>query len=285
VSFADPHHPFDAPAPWNSLHHPQDVDLPLHRTRDLERRPWWHRAAIESAPRGPNSKVRQEFSRMRPQCDAQLRELIANYYGMVSLVDHNLGRVLSALQDEGLAEDTLVVFTSDHGDWLGDHGLVLKGPMFYEGLLRVGLILRGPGVPAAQVVADPVSTIDLAATFGDYAGVPVAAALHSRSLRPLVEDVSARDNTRGHAFTEWRLAPSRCGVALDLRGVRTREAKLTLELGSGSGELYDLRDDPHECVNRFDEPAARGLRDELMQRLMSRPNDIIDQLSAPVGPA
>jgi arylsulfatase A-like enzyme len=159
---------------------------------------------------------------------------------------------------------------------------VLKGPMFYEGLLRVGLIVRGPGAPAGKVVREPVSTIDLAATFGDYARVPMPAAAHSRSLRPLIE----RDDTdRDHALTEWRLGPQRCGVALDLRGVRTRDAKLTLELSSGFGELYDLRDDPHECVNRFDDPACRGLRDELTQRLMSRPDDLCNPMPTPVGPA
>ena len=282
LSFADPHHPFDAPAPWCWQHRPEDVDLPLHRTRDLERRPWWHRAAIENVPQGPSRKVREEYSRIAPQSDTQLREIIANYYGMISLIDHQVGRLLQTLHDEGLADNTLVVFTSDHGEWLGDHGLMLKGPMFYEGLLRVGLIVRGPGVPAAKVVHDPVSTIDLAATFADYAQSANSAAAHSRSLRPLIE----RDDVhRDHALTEWRLGPQRCGVALDLRGVRTRDAKLTLELGSGAGELYDLQEDPHECVNRFDDPAHRGLRDELTQRLLSRPADMRDPLPDPVGPA
>ena len=281
LSFADPHHPFDAPVPWSMLHRPEDVDLPLHRNRDLERRPWWHRAALENTPQGGDRKVREEYSRMAPQTDGQLRELIANYYGMIALVDHNIGRVLSALCDEGLANDTLVVFTSDHGEWLGDHGLLLKGPMFYEGLLRVGLLVRGPGVPANKLVTDPVSTLDLAATYGDYSKVPVPAAVHSRSLRPLIEGDASRD----HALTEWRLGPARCGIALDLRGVRTADAKLTLELGSGAGEMYDLLEDPYELVNRFDDPACRGLRDELTQRLMARPDDIRDPMAAPVGPA
>lgn len=124
--------------------------------------------------------------------------------------------------------------------------------------------------------------IDLAATFADYAQPANPAAAHSRSLRPLIE----RDDVhRDHALTEWRLGAQRCGVALDLRGVRTRDAKLTLELGSGAGELYNLREDPHECVNRFDDPTHRGLRDELTQRLLSRPADMHDPLPDPVGPA
>ena len=285
VSLADPHHPFDAPAPWCWMHRPDEVDLPAHRQRDLERRPWWHRAALENTPGGtPQSrKVREEYSRMAPQTDGQLRDIIANYYGMISLVDHQVGRILAALQDEGLADNTLVVFTSDHGEWLGDHGLMLKGPMFYEGLLRVGLIVRGPGVRAGQCLDQPVSTLDLAATFGDYAGTRVPSAIHSQSLRPMLQAESAAP--RAHAFNEWRLGPSRCGVSLDLRAVRAHKAKLTLELGSAVGEMYDLHNDPHECHNVFDDPAYKGLQQEMMDRLLSRPDDVLESMDEPVGPA
>lgn len=72
---------------------------------------------------------RQQCSRLPPQTDAQLREIIANTYGQTSLIDHQVGRIMSALEDAGLADNVIVIFTSDHGDWLGDHGLMLKGPM------------------------------------------------------------------------------------------------------------------------------------------------------------
>ncbi len=97
ASFPDPHHPFDAPEPWSRLHDPDDVDLPPHRTLDLERRPWWHRASLEGTPqhraRGLR-KFREEYSRIPPQSDDQLAQMIANYYGMISLIDHNVGRIL-----------------------------------------------------------------------------------------------------------------------------------------------------------------------------------------------
>ncbi len=285
VSMADPHHPFDAPAPWCWMHRPENVDLPLHRQRDLERRPWWHRAALENTPGGTpeTRKVRQEYSRMAPQSDEQLRDITANYYGMISLVDHQVGRILAALEDEGLADNTLVVFTSDHGELLGDHGLMLKGPMHYEGLLRVGLLMRGPGISAGQVIHDPVSTVDLAATFADYAATKVDSAIDSASLRPLLERQPG--SSRSHAFNEWKLGTSRCGVELDLRTVRTKTAKLTLELISGAGEMYDLQNDPHECNNLFDDPSSRALRIELTQHIHSRPNNIRTTMREPVGPA
>ena len=281
ASFADPHHPFDAPAPWCWMHRPEDVDLPPHRNRDFERRPWWHRAAMENEPQGSSKKVREEYSRMAPQSDRQLREIIANYYGMISLVDHHIGRVLAVLNEEGLLQDTMVVFTSDHGDWLGDHGLVLKGPMLYDSLLRVALIVHGPGIPAGRVIEEPVSSVDLAVTFGDWAGTSVQSAAHGQSLVPVLDGRSA---PREHVYAEWKLGPARCGVPLDLRCVRTKTAKLTMELGSGVGEMYDLVNDPHECVDRFNDPACQAMRDDLLQRLQKRPDDEKPVLSAPSGP-
>jgi len=284
ASFPDPHHPFDAPDPWSRMHHPDEIDLPPCRERDLDRRPWWHRAALENEPKGAGdfTEARKSYSRIPPQGDRELRELIANYYGMVSLIDHNVGRILIALEEAGLAQNTLVIFTSDHGDWLGDHGLILKGPMHYEGLLRVGLIARGPATGKGLIVEDPVSTLDLGATFLDYAGVPAAIDQHGASLRPLLEQ---RGASRDFALNEWELLPSRAGVQLSLRTIRTRRYKLTVDLGSGAGELYDLADDPHEMVNRFDDPGCAAVRAELTEMLNTRPNDARPELSAQVGAA
>lgn len=282
VSFPDPHHPFDCPLPWARLHDPADVDLPQHRVRDLDERPWWHRAVLENEPVGPAEAVatRKAYSRIPPQTDAQLREIVANSYGMISLIDHQVGRILIALDELGLAEDTLVVFTADHGEWLGDHGLLLKGPMPYEGLLRVGLIMRGPGVPAGQVVSDPVGTLDLAPTFLDLAGVAPTAPLHGASLAPLWRGEAGREV----ALSEWELLPGRAGVALSLRVARGRRWKLTLELRSGAGELYDLATDPHECVNRFGDPACAAEQAELEAAIHARPADA-GPLRVPVGTA
>jgi arylsulfatase A-like enzyme len=273
ASFPDPHHPFDAPEPWCYLHDPEDVDLPPHPDLDLERRPWWHRASLEGTPQMANEalrRFREKSSRTPRQSAAQMRRLIANYYGMIALIDHQVGRLRQEVRDLGLADRTLIVYSTDHGDWLGDHGLLLKGPMAYEGLLRVALLFEGPGVPADRVIDDPVSTVDLAATIGDYAGVEVPAARHSASLRPLIE---ARGPGREFALSEWDLRASRCGVDLDLRTVRTRDHKLTLELNSGAGELYDLANDPGEMINQFDNDAYRAARRRLTDMIASRPDD------------
>lgn len=279
VSFPDPHHPFDCPEPWSRLHDPAKVDLPANRTRSHEGRPWWHKAVMESEPEGSGADVRKQYSRIAQQDDAQLREIIANTYGQIALIDHNVGRILIALDESGLAENTIVVYISDHGDWLGDHGLLLKGPMHFEGLLRVPLIVRGPGVPAGRTVGAPVSTLDLGPTFLDYAGASALQTQHGSSLRPLIDN---DDATRAFALNEWNLLPARTGVALSLRTVRTQAHKMTVDLISGAGELYDLTADPDEMVSLFDVSGAEALRKELFAMLNTRPDDCLPQ-QVPVG--
>lgn len=285
VSFPDPHHPFDCPEPWNLMYDPKDMVLPRHRLRDFDRRPWWHKAQLEGKPQLADPamlKFRAEGSRVPDQSDAQLAEMTANYYGMISLIDHNVGRILMALRDLGLADNTLVVYTTDHGDLLGNHGLYLKGPTPYEDLLRVTLIARGPNVAKNRVVREPVSTLDLAATFYELAGVGKPEDIQSRSLAGLL---AGRDETREAAYSEWHVHPSRCGVALKLRTVRTRRWKCTFELDSGAGELYDLDNDPGEMQNLFDDPGYATVRKEMSDLMRARPGTIRDPLPEPIGMA
>jgi arylsulfatase A-like enzyme len=285
VSFPDPHHPFDCPEPWSRLYHADEVELPQHRVRDLERRPWWHKASLEGTPQLANPemiKFRAEGSRIPDQTDRQLRAMTANYYGMISQIDHNVGRILDQIDALGLTDDTLVVFTTDHGELLGNHGLYLKGPTPYEDLLRVGLIAKGPGVTPGQVVAEPVSTLDLAATFYDCAGVAVPQTGQGRSLHGFL---SGRSDTRDVAYSEWYVHPSRSGVGLKLRIVRTKTHKCTFELASGAGELYDLVNDPGEMDNRYDDPAYASVRKELEGMMWARPGPILEPLPEPVGMA
>lgn len=284
ASFPDPHHPFDAPEPWSRLHHPDEVDLPENRTRDFENRPFWHRAAIENQPAGSkeHQEIRTAYSRIPPQNDRQLRELMANYYGQISLIDHNVGRIMEALAETGLAENTIVVFSSDHGDWLGDHGLILKGPMMYDGLLRVGMIMQGPGIPSGHVVHDPISTLDMAATFQDWAGASALQEQHSQSVTPLLNSAG---EGRDFAFDEWWLLPTRAGIELKLETVKTRRYRMSVDRLSGEGELYDLQDDPGEMVNRFNDPAMKAVQKELDDMARSRPDDAVTEASIQVGAA
>ena len=190
---------------------------------------------------------------------------------MISLIDHNIGRILLHMQATGLDRNTLVIFTTDHGEWLGDHGLILKGPMAYEGLLRVGFIVIGPGVPSpiTVVLADTsVVEPDIVYLAKDRLSlVGARGTIDGRAMNG--------DESRDYAYSEWDLRASRCGVDLWLRTVRTRRHKLTVELNSKAGELYALADDPLEMDNRFDDPAIKAVRKELEDMIASRPDDVM----------
>ena len=267
------------------MYDPKDLPLPKQRTKDLERRPWWHKAVLEGTPQLKDPamlKFRAEGSRVPDQTDRQLAEMTANYYGMISFIDHNVGRIVATLSELGLGEDTLVVYTTDHGELLGNHGLYLKHPIPYEDLLRVTLVARGPGVTAGRVVAEPVSTLDLTPTFYEYAGVAAQDNLQGRSLRRLL---GGAPETRDVAYSEWHVHPSRCGVGLQLRTVRTRTHKCTFDLASGAGELYDLANDPAEMDNRYDDPGCAKVRKELQDMMRARPGRVRSDLAEPVGMA
>ena len=218
---------------------------------------------------------------MLSQTDAQLREMTANYYGMISLIDHNVGRLLAALAETGELENTYVFFTSDHGDFMGDHGLYLKGPMLYEGLLNVGLIAVGPGIKSGEENDTVISTLDLAATFADIAGSNPARGMgRTQSFSNLGWRGRWSPQAR---FCEWRVGESRCGVPLRLTCVHDGRYKLTYESTSKTGELYDLETDPEEMTDLWTSDRAKDLRERLMQLIQEREGLALSEFADPVG--
>ena len=284
ISFPDPHHPFDCPIPWSTMYNIDEVDLPKEGNKDLNARPWWHKASLESEPNlaDPQLKFfRAKLSRSEDQSEIQLREMTANYFGMISLIDHNVGRIILELKRLGMDKNTIIIYSTDHGDLLGDHGLYLKGPTPYEGLLRVGLIVNGPNIPKNKVIKDPVSTMDIAATICDIAGAELPHEAQSKSLIPVIRNNESRDV----AHSEWKVNASRCGVELELRTVRTKNAKLTIEKNTGAGEMYDLDVDPNEMTNLFDDDNSSNLKKELMDMIEERPGKELSKFDEPVGMA
>lgn len=273
VSFPDPHHPFDCPEPYSRMHDPAEVDLPKNRTRDFENRPFWHKAMLENEIEGDPEmvKLRKEYSRIEPQSDEQLREIIANTYGQITLIDENVGKIMQAVEDAGIAANTYIIYISDHGDWLGDHGLVLKGPMHYEGLLKVPFIVRGPNVPAGETCDEIISTLDLSATFMELSGTTPRLTQHGSSLVPLMH---GEDAPREYALNEWYLSATRGGQELHLRCAVTKDAKLTIDELSGVGEMYDLVADPDEMENIFNDSEAAALQAQLLDFIAQRPDDM-----------
>jgi arylsulfatase A-like enzyme len=204
----------------------------------------------------------------------EIKEIIAAYYAMVTLIDDEVKRILDRLEVLGLSEDTIVIFTSDHGEMLGDHQLLLKGPMLYDCAVRVPLILRWPGqLPAGERRPELVQWIDLTSTFLDVAGVDPMPTAQGTSLMPLARG-DADAEGRGWALCEYLNSGHPYDPPLYMTMLRTRDHKLIVQHGppatarDRTGELYNLTDDPAELVNLWDEPAAAEIRIELERMLL-----------------
>lgn len=208
------------------------------------------------------------------------RLIRAAYLAMVEHIDTQLGRLLAALERTGQAANTLVIFMSDHGEMLGDHGLYLKGPYFYDPAIQAPLILAWPGTLAGGRRSRAlVELVDLAPTLLDAAGLPRHPGMQGRSLWPLLTGAGGLDEHRADVYCEYYNAmPWHTKPAAYATMVRTHQHKLAAMHGLESGELYDLVQDPGEKVNRWDDPAYQALKTELLQRLSDRMAWTIDPL-------
>jgi arylsulfatase A-like enzyme len=266
ANFFDPHHGFGAPEEY--LRRYADVDLPSIVTRagELDSKPPVQTEASHASygghARGYTSYGAEELDEVRRA-----------YYAMVSLVDDEVGRILDVLDDEGLAGDTVVVFTSDHGEMLGDHQLMLKGPFMYDCAVRVPLVVRWPGVATpGDRRAELVQWIDLAPTFLGAAGVDVPAAVQGESLERLIRggDGAWRD----WALCQYRDSGHPDDPAVHVTMLRHDRWKLVVHHGppasrrARTGELYDLEADPDELTNLWEDDAARRTRADLQEKLV-----------------
>jgi uncharacterized sulfatase len=187
---------------------------------------------------------------------------IATYYGMITMLDEHIGRILDHLDHRGLRDETLVVFTTDHGHFLGEHGLVTKGPFHFEEMIRLPMLVRQPGrVPPGSTSDAMVSLIDLAPTFLGTAGIPTPGAMQGLDLGPVLEGTG--DIGRDHVLVENRHEPS----TVHLRTYVSDRYKLTTYRGRPWGELFDLDADPGEVRNLYDDPDCRDLRRALYEAL------------------
>ena len=270
-SFPDPHHPYCPPEPWASMYRDADVPMPTRRPGELDDLPpHYQRSFVEDV------RLAGRFGPTRIE-DEQLRDVIRLTYGMVSMVDHNVGRVLGALDRQGLRDDTVVVFLSDHGDMLGDHWMLNKGPFHFDGLLRVPMIWSWPGRWAEGAVCDRlVGHLDFAPTLLDLAGAPIP-----EGLAP-AEPVAAAQLPPwpGASIADLLVDPARPGrdrllvendedyLGLRLRTLVTERYQLTVYPGQEYGELFDLVEDPGQLRNLWCSPAHAALKTELRLRLL-----------------
>lgn len=265
-NFFDPHHGFGAPKEYLDRYRADRLSQPVTVDLELQSKPDIFKEASQRSYAG--------FARGWAEYTAdELQQVKAAYYAMVSLVDDEVGRILQALDDEGLSENTIVIFTSDHGEMLGDHQLMLKGPMMYDVAVRVPLIMRWPErFPSGAVVAELVQWIDLTSTLCEVAGVSELPNGQGSSLVGLATgDVT---DHRGWALSEYRNSGHAYDPAVHTTMLRSGDAKIIVHHGRPAtdrprqGELYDLAQDPDELVNLYDDPAHADLRNRMTAMLL-----------------
>jgi arylsulfatase len=278
-SFPDPHHPYCPPRPWDGMYSPKEVIAPVGREGELDDLAPFFR---EIQQRGLLISGRSRPTHM-PQ--AHRLEILAYTYGMVSLIDHHVGRVLDVLDELGLAEKTVVVFLSDHGDMMGDHGLLNKGPFHFEGLLRVPMIWRWPGRFRPTSSPALASLLDVPPTILELAGVPVAQGPFPEAMTPpeAPEQPPAWPGRSRVPFLTGQTDRVQDSVVVEndedylglrLRTLVTPTYKITTYTGHRGpepyGEVFNLANDPHELHNLWNSPAHAGLRRKLIEELHHR---------------
>lgn len=235
VSFIKPHHPFDPPSPWDRLYDPAQLTL----------LPGWIHECL------PQDSIEGYFNN-KDLSETGLRRVMAHYYAAISQIDHWIGRLLTKIRDMGQYDDTVVIYTSDHGDYMGFHHMILKGNHMYDPLTRVPLIIKPPGGGQGSHRSNElVSLIDLAPTLLSYADCPIGKFMSGRNLSHLTpRDFVICERDRGREYM-----------------VRTQKFKLLLAQEKRESLFFDLENDPLELSNQFDNAAFRSVIAEMKETL------------------
>jgi arylsulfatase A-like enzyme len=258
VNVFDPHPAFDAPDEYSKRYDPESLPPPLFSDSDLDVQERLEKFFFQGKAKQPGKQ--QQIN-------------IASYYGMIELIDDQLGRLLDTLEETNQRENTVVIFHSDHGEMLGDHGLTAKGCRFYEGLVRVPLIISWPGNLCKGIIADGlVELTDIAPTIAELTGISLEWT-HGLSLMPILTGQASPDSHREFVRCEYydtvnMYAPFEpekhrpCWATMYYDG----RYKLSVYHGMEYGELYDLENGPHEFENLWENRSAEGIKNELIKR-------------------
>lgn len=279
----DPHPPFVPPKKYADQFDPETLPGPYYEDSDQATQETLKTVDFQTSSQHPDA-----FDGKKQQ---------ALYYAMIAQIDDQFARILEHLEQTGQRENTVIIFTSDHGEMLGDHGLLYKGCRFYEGLIRVPLIISWPGQLQAGVQSNAlVELLDNSATLLELAGVEVPDYFQGKSLLPILKGEAAPEYHRDYVRCEYydaldsvfigTGAPDKPAERADddkpkqqLNGVcppvavptgtygtmyRDRRYKMSVYHGHNCGELYDLENDPWEFTNLWDDPEQQSLKCELL---------------------
>ena len=267
ASFFDPHPPYLVPEPWDTMVDPASLTVPQMTPGEHDANPPHLQLTQQTQPdyspwQEPEGKGMHGFQSHLHQQD-ELAKDIAIYYGMISLMDKQIGQILDKLDELGLTENTLVIFTSDHGHFYGHHGLIAKGPFHYEDMVRVPFIARYPGyVPAGQESEGLQSLVDLAPSFLSVAGLDIPRSMSGVDQKGAW--FGEAETVRDHVLVENRHQPT----TIHMKTYIDERYKLTVYHNRDYGELFDLETDPGEVNNLWSNPDCSELKNSLITSLL-----------------
>jgi len=266
ASFFDPHPQYLVPEPWDTMYDPDKITIPAGVAGEHDLNPPHFQLTQQPDPdfsawKESGFGLHGFHSHLRDR--ARLAKDVATYYGMVSLMDKYIGVILDRLDALGLAQDTLVVFTTDHGHLFGQHNMIAKGAFHYEDLLRVPFVVRQPGAVPAGVRSHALqSLVDLPVTFLNWLGLPVPRAMTGKDQSAVWRGQAA--SAREHVVVENRHEP----FTIHAKTYIDKRYKITVYYNRDRGELFDLQEDPGEHNNLWTQPQAAELKNQLVMKLL-----------------
>ncbi|NIK75135.1 putative sulfatase [Paenibacillus castaneae] len=261
-SFFDPHPPYLVPEPWDTMYDPEKLTIPAITPGEHEKNPP-HFGKTQLEQPDFSDLVESGYGIHGYQSHTQISEnerkkLVATYYGMISCMDKYIGQILDKLDELGLADNTIVVFTTDHGHFFGQHGLQYKGGFHYEDLIKLPFIVRYPGhIPPSVQSSAIQSLVDLAPTFLSFSGLPIPSAMTGVDQSAVW--LGKKDKARDHAICEFRHE----ATTIHQKTYVDERYKLTVYYKQTYGELFDLQEDPGEVNNLWNDPDFAALKSEL----------------------
>ena len=275
INVFDPHPPFDPPRSYLDRFRPEDMPAPAFAESDLEKYPRFagvdQQAGSAVDPRVRPTGESKGGTHDRPPTEYDVPALRAAYFAMIAQIDDMVGALMATLAETGQTRDTLVIFMSDHGEMLGDHGLLYKGCRFYDGLVRVPLVISWPGAFLKGIVSEAlVELVDLPATLLEAAGLALPDQNQGRSLVGLLTGQADPAHHKPYVLCEYFDAIN-VADRVGSRGTMYCDGryKIAVYHDAGEGELYDLDNDPQELDDLWHRPEFRKVRDELIHKHFS----------------
>lgn len=263
-SFFDPHPDYLAPEPWDSMYDPDQLTIPVITPGEHDQNPpHFQLTQLENPDFKPWKEgdygIHGYHSHSTLYSEHDRKQLVATYYGMISLMDKYIGNILNKLDELGLADNTIVVFTTDHGHFYGQHGLQAKGGFHYEDLIKIPFIVRYPDQVPADVTSPAIqSLVDLAPTFLSLCGITIPH--HMTGLDQSQVWRGQKSQARDHAICEFRHTPT----TIHQKTYVDERYKITVYYNQMYGEVFDLQEDPGETRNLWPLPEYQTLKSELL---------------------